>query len=264
MQHRFLSDGSDFRSYGGGNFSKAPKSSGMFWWAVLITLMMGMVIFCWFFSIMVFSHPEKPFNYRLLARLDKLDAIRPFSIYTAPDGPVKSAKDLLTAYYQHTPEQLSVANDVLMRSYIRNYAKKQLPPPVFVTGSFRVLKCDPLKTADVINSGWVVRMRSVDLEDVDVEMLLPNVTGDAAPYSPGAQLKLDGKRSTFMAVMHVQKLGEDRMCVSTVPLTYQGLIAENGKALAMGPPKVLNMDASLPVTPDPGVDQNVAAVPADR
>ncbi|MCB1212504.1 MAG: hypothetical protein KDK97_24480, partial [Verrucomicrobiales bacterium] len=113
-------------------------------------------------------------------------------------------------------------------------------------------------------SGWVVRMRSVDLEDVDVEMLLPNVTGDAAPYSPGAQLKLDGKRSTFMAVMHVQKLGEDRMCVSTVPLTYQGLIAENGKALAMGPPKVLNMDASLPVTPDPGVDQNVAAVPADR
>jgi hypothetical protein len=42
MQIRFLSDGNEYRSYGGGSFSKKKDSGGIFWWTILITLADGL------------------------------------------------------------------------------------------------------------------------------------------------------------------------------------------------------------------------------
>ena len=39
---------------------------GIFWWAVAITLLLGLATFSWFFSFMVFTHPQKPMNYAIL------------------------------------------------------------------------------------------------------------------------------------------------------------------------------------------------------
>ena len=248
MQVRFLSDGSDYRSYGGGGFAKKKESGGIFWWAVLITLLMGAATFCWFFSIMVFSHPEKPFNYKILARFNKLDSMRPFTVYTAPHGKFLTARDVLSEFFPYTSEQLAVRNDVLKRSYIRNYKHEK---PTYLKGNFTVMSARSLKPTDVVQNGWVVRARSADIEDVDVEIIMPGVSTGAAPYQQGDGINLDHKH-TFATTLHVQRLEDDRMCVTVVPLAYQGFNSTGGVALHMTPPPMLNMDGYWPVTRDPG------------
>ncbi len=260
MRPQFLSDGTDRRSFGGGGLSKPHKGSSLFWWTILITLMMGLATFCWFFSIMVFQHPEKPLNYKVLAKLGKLPVIRKFTVYSVPDGAAKTARELLSGYYGYSPEQLQVANVILKRAYIRNYDKQD--PPVYVAGQFQVLECRALTAQDVMSSGWVVRGRAMDLEDVEVEVLMPGPSGSVLPYQPGDQITLD-KRATFAALVHLQKLGTERMCATVVPLVYDGFQLADGQGLVMEPPRELNLTAAWPVSKDPGLDESVAAaVPA--
>ena len=137
---------------------------------------------------MVFSHPEKPFNYRVLAKFDKLDPIRPFSKYSVPGGKFLPSRDLLAEFFAFSHEQLAVKNDMLKRSYIRNYKQEQ---PLYVKGSFEVINARPLTTSDVITEGWVVRARSTDIEDVDIEIVLPGNKADADPYQVGDTIVLD-------------------------------------------------------------------------
>lgn len=252
----YLSDGKERRSYGGGSFSKQGDGSSLFWWTILITLMMGLATFCWFFSIMVFQHPEKPINYKVLAKLDKLPIIRKFSVFTVPDGAAKSPKDLLASYYSYTPEQLRVANDILKRAYIRNYDKQD--PPVYLTGQFTALEVRQLGEADVMQQGWVVRARAVDMEDVDVEILMPGLESGEAPFDVGDMVTLD-KRATFGALVNIAKLGDDRVCATVVPLVYGGFKTATGDALTMAPPRILNLEASWPISADPGVDAKVVS-----
>ena len=254
MQIRFLSDGNEYRSYGGGSFSKKKDSGGIFWWTILITLLMGFATFCWFFSIMVFSHPEKPFNYRVLAKFDKLDPIRPFSKYSVPGGKFLPSRELLAEFFAFSHEQLAVKNDLLKRAYIRNYKQEQ---PIYVTGDYQVINSRPLAANDVITEGWVIRARSVELEDVDVEIVLPGLKEKADPYQAGDKITLD-KKNTFAAALHVQKFDHDRLCVTLMPITYQGLGAKDGKALKMNPPSLLNMEAYWPISHDPANGEKVA------
>lgn len=245
MQIRFLNDGSEFRSYGGGSFSKKKDSGGIFWWSILITLLVGFATFCWFFSIMVFAHPEKPFNYRVLAKFDKLDPLREFTAYTVPQGKFLPARELLSEFYPFSSEQLAVKNDLLKRSYIRNYKQDQ---PLYVKGSFQVINVRPLTSADVITEGWVVRARSADIEDVDIEIVMPG-SNSVDPYHVGDTIVLDQK-NTFAAALHVQKFDQERLCLTVMPLAYQGL-GGNEKPFKLKPPQKLNMDAFWPLTRDP-------------
>jgi hypothetical protein len=248
MQSLYLKDSSDRRGGGGGALVRKAGGSGLFWWTILITLLMGLVTFCWFFSIMLFKHPEKPMNYRLLGKLEKLPLLRKFTVYTAPSGTAMSARELLTAYYHFEPEQLLIANDLLKRSYIRNYEKED--PPVYVTGSFEILEVRPLTEEDVFTAGWVARTRSVDLEDVDVEIVLPGLGMEVPPFVVGETLQLD-RRNTCATLLHVVRPSEDRLCATVVPIVYEGIKATSGDTLSFGPPRALNMDAGWPLTTEP-------------
>ncbi|MFO1437406.1 MAG: hypothetical protein U1F81_03730 [Verrucomicrobiaceae bacterium] len=203
---------------------------------------------------MVFSHPEKPFNYRVLAKFDKLDPIRPFSKYSVPGGKFLPSRELLAEFFAFSHEQLAVKNDLLKRAYIRNYKQEQ---PIYVTGDYQVINSRPLASNDVITEGWVIRARSVELEDVDVEIVLPGLKEKADPYQAGDKITLD-KKNTFAAALHVQKFDHDRLCVTLMPITYQGLGAKDGKALKMNPPSLLNMEAYWPISHDPANGEKVA------
>lgn len=247
MQVRFLSDGSEYRSYGGGSLSQKKEGGGIFWWAILITLLMGVATFCWFFSIMIFSHPEKPFHYKMLAKFKKLTPLRPYSIYTAPAGKSFSPRDLLTEFYPYNHEQLGVRNDLFKRSYLKNYQHEQ---PVYLLGNFRVLNARQLAASDVFTSGWIVRARSSELEDVDVELVMPGLSAETAPFAAGDTFNLQ-KRS-YASALHVQRMDEDRICVTVVPLAYQAVAKAGEEVLTLTPPDILNMEAYWPITRDPG------------
>ncbi|MCW0220445.1 MAG: hypothetical protein OJI67_19110 [Prosthecobacter sp.] len=247
MQVRFLSDGSEYRSYGGGSLSQKKEGGGIFWWAILITLLMGAATFCWFFSIMIFSHPEKPFNYKMLAKFKKLTPLRPYTIYTAPNGKSFGSRDILAEFYSYNAEQLGVRNDIFKRAYLKNYQHEQ---PMYLLGSYRVLNVRKLTDTDVFTKGWVVRARSSDLEDVDLELVMPGLAKDTAPFVTGDVFTLQ-KRS-YASTLHVQRMEEDRLCVTVVPLAYQALAKAGEEVLALTPPERLNMEAYWPITRDPG------------
>lgn len=246
MQIQFLNDGTEYRSHGGGSFSKTKQSSGLFWWTILITLLMGAAIFCWFFSIVLFSHPEKPLHYRLLAKVKKLEPLRKFSPLSVPQGKFLTARELLAEYFNDNADHLAVGNDQLKRAYIKNY-KEQAPK--YVKGAFTVVAARELKTSDVFTKGWVVRARADDIEDVDIEIVFPGVTSAPVAYAQGDKITLD-QTSTFASTVHVQKLPQDRICVTVLPLAYQGFKVAAVGELHMDAPEVLNMDAMWPVARD--------------
>ena len=248
MHIRFLSDGSEFRSYGGGSFSKKKEGSGgIFWWAILITLLMGAATFSWFFSIMIFQHPEKPFNYKMLAKFKKLEPLRPWTTFSVPNGKKLNARELLTEFYPYSAEQLAVKNDVLKRAFIRNYKHEQ---PIYLLGSYKVLSLRTLTDNDVIKRGWVARARATDLEDVDIEILMPGLTVNDEPFRVGDDISIDANKPQVTA-LHVQRMDGDRICVTAMPLAYTSF-TKTSVAIKMSPPELLNMEAYWPVTRDPG------------
>jgi hypothetical protein len=248
MHVRFLSDGNEYRSYGGGNFSKKKEGhGGIFWWAILITLLMGVATFCWFFSIMVFAHPEKPFNYKMLAKFHKLEPLRPWTTFSVPNGKKLNARELLTEFFPYSLEQMTVKNDVMKRSFIRNYKHEQ---PIYLLGAYQVLSLRMLTEKDVMSAGWVVRARSTELEDVDVELLLPGLTVSDEPFRVGDTISIDANKPQVTA-LHVQCLEGDRICVTAIPLAYSSF-TKSAMAVKMTPPAFLNMEGHWPVTRDTG------------
>lgn len=259
MKVHFLSAGTDYRSRssGSGNLAKGRRDEGLFWWTILITLLMGLATFCWFFSIMVFKYPEKPFNYKLLTKLEKLEVIKKFDPLFVPNGTFHSARDLLGKYYNFNPEQLRLVNDLLKRSYIMNYGNEG---PVYVKGNFVVTGARQLTPNDMIDSGWVVRARSVDLEDVEVEILFPGAKQEAAPFAPGENLTLDNK-TTFCSVVNIDRNDDtDGLCASVIPISYGDYNVSEQKVVSLKPPTGLNMEAHWPLTEhDPAAGTQVAA-----
>ena len=69
-------------------------------------------------------------------------------------------------------------------------------------------------------------------------------------YEKGEVIKLD--KRTYASALHEQKLDEDRMCVTLLPLAYQTVVFEGGKSHALAPPALLNVEAFWPLTADPG------------
>lgn len=268
MRVQFLSDGSEYRSYGGGNFSKKTKADGgLFWWTIGITLLLGLATASWFFSILVFAHPEKPFNYDLLVKLNKLEGIRKYSQLSVPHGQFLTAGKLLEELFYFTPEQYRVHNDLLKRHYIRNFKEKN---PTYLRGQFEVLGTKKLTTDDVFQSGWVVVARDKEIEDVDIELVLPGLKGAAAPFEKGDVINLDtgGTKTTYASVVHVQRVGDgQRIRATLVPLVYQLNAGNDGSAVASCvPPAKLNLKAHWPISGDLGLagageagsEQNVA------
>lgn len=253
MNVHFLSDGSDFRSRGtGGYLAKNRRSNGLFWWTVLITLLMGLAVFCWFFSIMVFKYPEKPFNYKLLTKLKKIDEIKSFAPDLVPHGKFLSPKDLLSSYYYYNTEQLRHANDTLKRNYILNYTEES---PVYVKGTYTVVSSRPLTSSDVIDQGWVMKARSVEMEDVEVELLLPGAASAKPPYGDGETFTLDNKQA-ICTVMHVERSGADGICATVVPIVYGDYPVGADKTLAITPPSKINVESAWPVV---RADSTIAA-----
>ena len=260
MRIQFLNDGSEFRTYGGGSFSKSKGTGGLFWWTLAIFLLLALATTSWFFSIWVFAHPEKPFSYKLLSKLEKLEPIRKWSVHTVPNGPILTSNKLLEQYFYYSSEQMRVANDMMKRSYIKNFKEHS---PEYVFGTFRVLATRPLSANDVFTQGWVVVARSSDIEDVDIELLLPGLASESAPYKEGDSLVIE-KKKTFASVVHVQRLDGERLQATLVSLLYQNAPGKAGEAApavaaatdddsdaaTLAPPAKLNMEAVWPVSHD--------------
>jgi len=239
-----------------GSYSRAKeerernKKSGanLFLWTILITILIALNAGVWTFSLMVFGYPEKPFNYHLLTKLKKLDEIKSFSTYAVPKGKFHNPQQIYEAYYAHTPQQLKTVNALLLRQYIENY--RDVPSVVYVRGTFRVYQAKKLTEDDLFPSGLVVRGVYQEYPQVVVEYVMPAEDVPDEHFKIGDDLSIDTDGSSvFASLLHVEKLPDYKICFTLVPLVYgSSYPLGEGRVVKLSPPKVLNIDGSLPIT----------------
>ena len=56
----------------------------LFWWTMLIILLALAAIASWTFCLFAFNYPEKPVNYWVLQKFNKLEPLQRFSNADAP------------------------------------------------------------------------------------------------------------------------------------------------------------------------------------
>ena len=225
------------------------RDSGLFWWTIAIFLLLALTTASWLGSLYIFRHPEKPRNYRLLAKFQKLPELKKFTERTVPQGKFNTADDIFAKYSRLTPEEIAVQNDLFKRSYIRNYEDT---PPVYVRGTYRIYKVEDLTPHQPFTSGLVVRAKSTDLPNVSIEFVFPTESLPRERLNYGDDLMLDTNES-FASVLHISPLPESSLCLTVVPLTYNYFSvnpADARRYTILEPPVRLNMEAPWPVTDD--------------
>lgn len=246
----FLNTSRRSEGFGEDRFQKRKKDSGLFWWSVFITILLGMATFSWFFSIYIFAHPEKPLNYRILTHLEKIEPPTSFSALTVPTGKFFDAKGIYTKYYGFGDSHLEVGNSLLKRRYLKNYKEEA---PIYVKGVFRISEVRQLTAEDVFPSGYIVRATSREYPTVSIEYIFPctaeSTAETPAPFTVGDDLSLD-RTSTFASLLNAAKLHDDSFCFSLVPLVYGTYQVAGSGTLSLSPPKTLNMSGHWPLTGD--------------
>lgn len=232
--------------------------SGLFWWAIAITFLIGLATFSWFFCIYVFTHPEKPFNYGLLNRFHKLDPLKVFSEKDIPGGKTLAHKDMYQKFYSFSDDNLKQQNSDLHRAYITNYRDER---PIYVRGNFKVVHSRPLTKSDVFTCGTIARAVALVEDDreyrnVVIEYILPSKTPPTDQFLPGDILKLDtadqaGRLRRYASLLNVQRQHDDELVFTIVPLAYgEHANPQAGFSITGEPPDLLNMEGRWPITDD--------------
>jgi hypothetical protein len=149
-----------------------PESDNLFGWTVFILLLCGFAVACWIGTFYIFSHPEEPFSYHILAKLKKLDPPKRFELTAAPVGEFLAPDKLLTKYGAMSAWQIDEESKKLLRAFLRNY-DHQVGKVPYVTGKFTVLNSYPLSQTKFCDSGVVVIAQSVDVPTIYIEHLFP-------------------------------------------------------------------------------------------
>ena len=225
-------------------------SDGLFGWTVFIFLLIGLVFLCWMGSYYIFARPEKTANYRLLQRLHKLEPPQRFEITAAPRGEFLKPAQLLERFGSMTPGEIRRTNEILLRSFIRNYHQNRDLVP-YAVGTYRVIGTRPLSSETFCNSGIAALLQAVDQPEVVLEQLFTasekNLPALKRALMPGQEIKLE-KPLDLSAVVHIDRLPDNRIRLTTMPLLYGSYGSGQGPAsFALEPPDELNIGAGLPV-----------------
>jgi hypothetical protein len=225
-----------------------PGSDNLFGWTVFILLLCGFAVACWIGTFYVFNHPEKPLNYRLLTKLNKLEPPKRFELTAAPVGEFLGADKLLEKYGAMTAPQLMEESDSLLRSYLRNY-DHQIGKLPYVIGKFTVLDAFTTGDTQFFGTGVSVLAQSNDLPTVYIEQIFPAEKQDlpAMQRILATGLGIELRRSyDLSAVIHVTSLGDGKLLFTCIPLLY-GSYGQLGSSFQLEPPRALNVKEGLPM-----------------
>jgi hypothetical protein len=227
-----------------GRSAPPPPDTSLFWWTILIFVLTGLATFSWMGSLYVFNHPEKPKNYRLLAKLKKIEPLKKFSESDLPQGKFQSAKELYRQYFGYESLELDTFNNLLKRSYIQNYRDQA---PLYLKGDFTIDKVVDLTANDIFSRGLVIRATSEDLPNVQIELILPTDEIPKNRPSTGDELRLKNNH-LFASLIHVSRPDSESLCFTAVPLTYPQYQVSETEKIALRPPTLLNLTGTWPLT----------------
>lgn len=248
-------------SFGGSSRRPAPvrrpARKHPFLWAFITTLNLFVAVGVWAGIATLNAKPENPRCYALLERLGKLEALQTFGSdgHPAPKSETFTAGALQRRFGSFNDSQLEALNTQLLRGYITNYGESA--PVPMVEGEFTLIGSRPLASTDIFPHGLVLLARGTedDGSKVLLEYVLPTASDtpvDLATLGLSSRsdslppLRLDsGAQHT--AIAHIEKLPNDELLFSVVPLSYASPEFADGQTLALAPPARLNIEAGLPI-----------------
>lgn len=246
----FAGERDDRSRRGSGDREGGEGKDHIFLWTVFLLLLTGFCLATWIGTFTVFGHPERPFSYRILRRIKKLDPPQRFKLNAAPQGEFLTAEKAFARYFTMSDFDLRKLNVQLTRDYIRNFQQTTSAVP-YLTGRFSVMQAFPLQPRDLFASGAAALAVSLDNPKFLVEQLYPAdvATGAQIAKSLTAGVELELKRTYDLgAVVHVTKLPDSRILLTVVPLTYGGFaLKTSGTTFSLEPPNELNLAADWPV-----------------
>jgi len=242
------------RYYGFNGYSGQRRNSyasdGLFGWTIFIFLLIGLVFLCWMGSYYIFAHPESVGNYNLLKRLHKIDPPQRFELTEAPRGEFLKPGQLLQRFGAMPASELHRTNENLLRAFILNYHQIRTLVP-YAVGTYRVIGTASLSDDDFCGSGLVALLQAVEQPEVLLEQLFTADTKNM-PYlqlalGKGMEIKLE-KPLDLSAVIHIDRLPDNRIKLTTMPLLYGRYGAGKGTvSFSLTPPDFLNLKAGVPV-----------------
>jgi hypothetical protein len=220
----------------------------LFGWTVFILLLCGFAVACWIGTFYVFNHPEQPFNYQILTKLNKLEPPKRFELTAAPAGEFLGADKLLEKYGAMTAPQLYEESNNLLRSYLRNY-DHQIGKVPYAIGKFTVLDAFVTNETQFFGAGMTVLAQSNDVPTIYMEQVFPaekqDLTAMQRVLITGLGLEL--RRSyDLSAIVHITNLGDGKLLFTCVPLLY-GSYGQIGSVFQLEPPRSLYVKDGLPM-----------------
>ncbi len=230
---------------------------GLFWWAISITLLLGLAMFSWMFCLYIFNHPEKPLSYKILSKFQKLETLKAVSEGKATPGKTYDARSLNETFHNFSAEHLAQKNADLHRGYIENYKRDK---PLYLKGRFRVISARPLGSSDVFTGGIVARAIALvdgdhEYRNIVLEYILPGKTAKETGFNIGDFIEVDTrskKRRTYTSIVNVSKEKDDKIVISAVPLSYGTFHIDPARGITIHsePPTKLNLTGQWPITDD--------------
>jgi len=236
----------------------SSRGDGLFLWSIGILLLAAFAMACWIGSFYVFGHPENSISYNLLRKLDKLDSPRRFELTGAPRGEFLDANKVFARYGSMAPRALEEQNDLLLRSYLRNYHQsKELVP--YIIGPFNIMGAFRLGPQNFFPSGVVALARSTENPAVLLELVFPaaeeNVPNLERMLLTGLDLTLV-KTLDLTAVIDVRNMPDGRIIVTAIPLLYGSYTSSDATGtFSLEPPANLTVSAGLPVLNEAAVEE---------
>jgi len=231
-----------------GRLPPPEGSDGLFGWTVVILLLCGVAVVCWIGTFYVFDHPEQPFNYQLLAKLNKLVPPKRFELTAAPAGEFLGPDKLLERYGAMTGAGMLDESNNLLRSFLRNY-DHQVGKVPYVTGKYTVLDAFPMTENQYFGSGVVALAQSNDVPTIYVEAVFPGPKEQLASMQRllVTGLGLELRRSfDLTAIVHITNLGGGRLLFTCMPLLYSSY-GQSGSSFQLEPPAALYVKSGLPL-----------------
>jgi hypothetical protein len=231
-----------------GRLPPPEGSDGLFGWTVVILLLCGVAVVCWIGTFYVFDHPEQPFNYQLLAKLNKVVPPKRFELTAAPAGEFLGPDKLLERYGAMTATGLQEESNNLVRSFLRNY-DHQVGKVPYVTGKYTVLDAFPMTENQYFGSGVVALAQSNEVPTIYVEAVFPGPKVQLANMQRVlvTGLGLELRRSfDLTAIVHITNLGGGRLLFTCMPLLYSSY-GQSGSSFQLEPPAALYVKAGLPL-----------------
>ena len=222
-------------------------------WAITLSAMSVVAVSSWVFSMYVFSHPEEPIPHKLLSKLKRIDPPKRFDIYGVPPGKAFNERDAYAKYRRFlslSQAEMRGLNARFIREYISNY--RRADPVDYVSGTFRITEVVPLHSGSFLPEGLAVRARSTEVEDLEIEYLMPGPNAKVGLFQPGDDLVLEAKRA-YAAVLQFSPLDGQRLCLSLIPLVYGPHTPPDGQRLDLEPPSSTNPESLWPLSAHPRV-----------